>query len=150
MAHPLGTRWDPGEEEVRNPEPYDYAEAKRAIARGSREQADAARARATMGEEAAEAEKLYRVALAKRILSLRAEGVEGSDKGGSRAIAWTVCADVARGDEHVAALRFDRDVKAALYQAAEGVSWQASANRRALEQLVEWSMKVAPLGQGER
>ncbi|HET6867716.1 MAG TPA: hypothetical protein VFH80_17490, partial [Solirubrobacteraceae bacterium] len=54
-------------------------------------------------EDAANAERAYRVALAKKIVELHAGGA-----------AWTVCQDLARGDQSVADLRYRRDV-------AEGV-----------------------------
>ena len=140
MAHPLDTRWDPAEDEVADPRPYDYGGSKRAFARGSREQAEAARFQREAGEKLAQAERDYRVALAKKVHHLHA--VEG--------VAWTACADLARGDEEVAALKFARDLARATYEACEQVAWQASSNRRALERLVDWSARIAPDGQYER
>lgn len=130
------SRWDPEDDEVKDPRPYDFAGAKRAHARGSRDQASAAKWRADTAEGYAEAERAYRVALALKITELRAEGWPA-----------TVCADLARGDKNVARLRRERDISEGLKDAAEGSSWQASANRRGLEQLVAWSMRVAPDGQ---
>lgn len=132
------SRWDPDLDEVKDVRPYDYAAAKRAIARGSRDQASAAQWRADTAKAYAEAEKAYRTELAKKILELKSQGV-----------AVTACGDIARGDEHVANLKFKRDVQEGIREAAEGLQWQASANRRSLEQLVEWSRRVAPDGQFE-
>lgn len=131
------SRWDPAADEVRNPEPYDYAGAKAAHARGSRDQQEAEKWLANSAKDAAEAEQAYRLALAKKITELRAE------------YPATVCLDMAKGDPHVAELRMKRDIKEGVKEAAAQAGWRASANRRGLEQLVEWSMRVAPLGQHE-
>ena len=132
------SRWDPDLDEVKNPNPYDYAEAKRAIARASRDQADAARWRAETAKAFGDAEKTYRVALANKIVALKAEGIPA-----------TVCLDIARGDQAIAELKMKARVQEGLREAAEGLQWQSSANRRALEQLVDWSLRVAPDGQYE-
>lgn len=66
-----------------------------------------ARALSRRGRDAAEAEKEYRMELAKTILQFRAEGMPV-----------TVIADVARGDPAIAALKFERDKKEAIYDAA--------------------------------
>ena len=76
------------------------------------------------------AERSYRVLLAKRITELHADGV-----------AWTACADLARGDERVAQLRFERDVAAGVREAAIQSSWRYAADRKALGRLIEWSAR---------
>lgn len=134
----FGSRWDPATDEVANPEPYDFAGAKRAHARASRDMTSAANFRADCAEQAADAEQAYRVALARRIVALHDDGM-----------SWSAAQDVARGDETVARLRRERDVKVGLRDAAEQLAWKASADRRAVEQLVTWSMRVAPDGQRE-
>lgn len=131
------SRWDPSEDEVRNPEPYNYEGAKRAIAHASRDMAAAERARRESVEEYAAAEERYRMALAKEIIRVR-------DEDGA---AWTVAQDLARGAKHVAELRRKRDIAQGVKDVAEQAAWKHTANRRSLEQLVAWSMRVAPDGQ---
>lgn len=67
-----------------------------------------ARALSRRGRDAAQAEKEYRMELAKTILRLRAEGMPA-----------TVIADVARGDPQIAALKMARDTQEAVYDAAK-------------------------------
>lgn len=57
------------------------------------------------GEDKANAEKDYKVALAKKLYTLRHEGQPA-----------TLCQDLARGDEEVATLRMDRDLSVSLYE----------------------------------
>ncbi len=54
-----------------------------------------------------ESERIYRIALAKEYLRLRAAGV-----------TWSACPDMARGEESVAELRFQRDLTANSYDIA--------------------------------
>jgi len=67
-----------------------------------------ARALSRRGRDAAQAEKEYRMELAKTILRLRAEGMPA-----------TVISDVARGDPQIAALKMSRDTAEAVYDAAK-------------------------------
>lgn len=110
--------------------PWDFDEAREWAAEASRNQAavedevrDAARA-------FAEAEEAYRKALARRIVELHAEGK-----------AWSVCGDLARGDEHVAELKRERDIAEGGYEAARQAAWRRSADRRDTERFIEWSMR---------
>lgn len=59
------------------------------------------------GQEKAEKERNYRVALSKKILLLRDEKVPV-----------TIINDLARGDEEIAKLKFERDVAETLYETA--------------------------------
>lgn len=134
----FGSRWDPDTDEIANPEPYDFAGAKRAHARASRDMTAAADFRAECATKYADAEKRYREALAKQIVREHDQGA-----------AWTVAQDLARGAPAVAELRRERDVAEGMKDAAEQLAWKTSADRRGLEQLVSWSMRVAPDGQPE-
>ena len=78
----------------------------------------------------AEKEQAYRVELAKKITELHADGV-----------AWTVCADLARGDEKVARLRLERDVAEGVREAAVQASWRRAADRKDIGRLIEWSAR---------
>lgn len=60
------------------------------------------------GKEYAEAEQNYRIALAEKMLELRADGQPV-----------TIVPDLARGDRKIARLKFDRDAKEAVYKAAQ-------------------------------
>jgi hypothetical protein len=116
--------------------PYDFGEAKAAISRAATQQLTAEenirRAAVTLGA----AERAYRQALAEEILRLKAEGV-----------AMTVAQDLAKGSKRVADLRFKRDVAEGVKEAASSAIWRHTADRRELEQLVAWSLRVSPDGQ---
>lgn len=116
--------------------PYSFADAKAAIERASRSQKDAEQALRDAYSKYAAAERAYRQALAEEILRLKAEGV-----------AWSSTSDLARGTKHVADLRYHRDVADGVKEAAAQVAFRHAADRRELEQLVTWSMRVAPDGQ---
>lgn len=81
---------------------------------------------------AAEAEKAYRLALARKITEFRAEGM-----------AATLCADLARGDEHVARLRMARDVAEGVREAAQQAGWRLNSDRKSIESLTAWARGVA-------
>lgn len=119
-----------------NPSPYDFTEARDAVKGASDAMKVAEQARRDASKDLALAERAYRVALAQRIVELHAEGC-----------AWTVCQDLARGDKHVADLRYTRDVAKGVLDAAETVAWRHTADRRDLSSLINWSQKVAPLGE---
>lgn len=78
----------------------------------------------------AEAERAYRLALAKEITRQRASGA-----------AATLAADLARGDEHVAELRYRRDVAEGIVEAAKQSGWRHQANRRDGHEFIAWSMR---------
>ena len=59
-------------------------------------------------KDLAQKEYLYRMALSKRLTELRAEGQ-----------AVTHLADIARGEEKIAKLRFDRDIAKGLYDSSQ-------------------------------
>ena len=108
--------------------PFTFAEARRAAHDASRRQIDAEHQRVECARTAAEKRRVYHMALSRRIVELHAEGV-----------AWTVAGDIARGDETVAAARYERDVAEAVSEAQEQAGYRLNADRRVLEQLVRWS-----------
>lgn len=114
-----------------DPRPFSYEAARQAIHIASKQQAEAAQWIVEKADQCATAERAYRIALAKEIVRQHDSGV-----------AWTVCQDLARGDETVASLRAERDVAEGLRESASQLSYKSSADRRELEQLVAWSMKV--------
>lgn len=119
-----------------NPEPYDFGQARQAFAQAARAQADAERFRIDASRGAAEAERAYRVALARKILEVHADGC-----------AWTVAQDLARGDDRVAGLRYDRDVARGVLDAAEQAGWRHTADRKGAHLMAEWSMRVNVTGE---
>lgn len=129
------SRWDPDPDEVRDVRPYDYAGAKRAHARASRDMTDSEGRRKKAAKDLAEKEREYRKGLAVKMVALHAEGV-----------GWSTTETLAKGDEHVAQLRYERDVAKGVLDAAEQEAWKHTANRRGLDALVDWSKRVAPLG----
>lgn len=115
---------------------WDFFQAVEASRKGKEGQAAAEAAREQAAEEYAAAERAYRRALALKIIELRAADWPA-----------TVCADLARGDEHVANLRYSRDVAEGVKDAIEQRAWRHTADRRDVTQLIEWSRIVAPLGE---
>lgn len=75
-------------------------------------------------------ERLYRVALARRILELRQQGM-----------AITACEVVAKGDQAIAALREERDLAEGLKETAKHAAWRANADRRDTSDLIRWSAR---------
>lgn len=116
--------------------PFDFAQAKAADIRAHDDQTKTENDVRTKARELAEAERTYRKALAAEMLTLHAKGK-----------AITACYDLARGDERIANLRYLRDVAEGAYEAAKQACYKVSADRRELEQLVDWSQRVAPDGQ---
>jgi hypothetical protein len=119
-----------------NARPYDFGEAKAAIERAARSQKDAEQHLRDAYTKYAAAERAYRLALAEEIVKLKAEGV-----------AWSSTADLARGDKRVADLRYARDIAEGVREAAAQVAFRHAADRRELEQLIDWSKRVSPDGQ---
>lgn len=119
-----------------NPSPFDFTEARTAARKASEAQAATENAMLDAARKRADAERKYRVALAKRIVTAHAEG-----------IAWTACQDIARGDEEVARLRYERDVADGVAEALSQAGWRHASDRRDLQRLISWSEKVAPNGE---
>lgn len=114
-----------------NPRPYSWAEAREKInlAKGAQSKAEAHLKE--MFADLAEKRRAYQVALAEEIVRLRGQG-----------FAVTAAGDVARGEERVALLRYERDVQDGVVEAAKAALWRLNADRRELEQLVQWSMRA--------
>lgn len=111
--------------------PLDIVGAREAEHRASANQRDAEQQLIDASQDLAEAERAYRVELAKQMTALHGGG-----------IAWTACRDIALGDERVADLRYRRDLAKGVKEAAEQAGWRLSADRRALGRLVEWSQRI--------
>lgn len=115
---------------------WDFSEGLAASKKGKEGQEAAERDRKEAVELAARAERAYRQALAAEIVRSHAQGA-----------AWTVAQDLARGDKHVAQLRYERDVSVGVKEVAEQRAWRHTADRKDIQEFVTWSRIVAPLGE---
>jgi hypothetical protein len=111
-------------------QPYDYASAHDAAAKASRAQHSAEEFLREAYRMFAQSEEAYRVALATRIVELRAEGM-----------AATLCADLARGERDVAALRRKRDIAEGVKEAAAQAAWRRAADRKDAQRFIDWSAR---------
>jgi hypothetical protein len=110
--------------------PWSFDEARDAAREASQHQQHSEEFVRTTARDAAMAEEAYRVALAEKIVTLRAEKVPAS-----------VCADVARGDRYVAELRRRRDIAEGVREAASQAAWRRNADRRDVQRFAEWSFR---------
>lgn len=78
----------------------------------------------------AKAERLYAVALARRIWELKSQG-----------IAVTACEVLAKGDPAIAALREEAHSREGLKETAKVAAWRTNADRRDVHGLLEWSKR---------
>ncbi len=112
-------------------EPLDFAAAVTEHRNASRAQREAERFYAQKGRMVADTERAYRKALAAKITQLRGEAPA------------TIAADLARGDSEVVQLRYARDLAVGLRDAAAQSIWRHTADRRELEQFIDWSKRAA-------
>ena len=110
--------------------PYDFGEARQAAENASRAQRAAEDFIREAAKDYAHREEAYRIALAKAIVAEHDQGR-----------AWTVCPDLARGDEQVARLRRERDIAEGVKEAAAQAAWRRAADRRDTERFIDWSMR---------
>ena len=82
------------------------------------------------GKAKAEAEKDYRVELAKKILELRADGIPVS-----------IIGDLARGDEKIANLKMKRDIEESLYESNMQRIYECKINIDWLQSQIEAERK---------
>lgn len=110
--------------------PMTLGEARRALHSASQRQLDAEQAYRQAVEDLAAADLAYNRAVARKMVELHADGV-----------AWTAAKALAVGDETVSQLRYERDVKRGVVDAAESGRYRLQADRRSLEGIVNWSMR---------
>lgn len=108
--------------------PWDFDEAVAASENGGRAQNDATEDTKTAYREYAQADKLFRVALARKMFDLRKEGH-----------AITACETLARGDEEIAGLKEDATIKEGLKEAAKQAAWKTHSDRKDTEALIQWA-----------
>lgn len=127
--------FDPPEDVRANTVPLDYGQAVRMHAGLARRQTQAGQFMREAHRQLADAETTYRKLKAKAIAKARAE--------------WpaTVAVDIANGDPEVASAREVYRVAQGLVKAADQIGYMTTKDRAAGEQLVTWSMRVAPLGE---
>lgn len=111
-------------------QPYDFQTAKAVQLRASDTQRRSEQFVIDAWKSYAEAERAYREALTKRIVELKADGV-----------AVTACDNIARGEKPIAALKRARDIAEGVREAAGQAAWRASADRKAEQTFLEWSMR---------
>jgi hypothetical protein len=115
---------------------WDFHQAVEASRRAKEAQRETEAVVELSAKEYADAERLYRIALAKRIVELVAEGKPA-----------TVAKDLARGDPRVADLAYDMAVALGVKEAMEQRAWRSTADRKDVQNLTEWSKLVAPMGE---
>jgi hypothetical protein len=109
--------------------PLEIADARAAAHKASELQRSVEDGIRDASRKLAEAERQYRLALAKEILRLKAQD----------GVAWTACEHIARGESNVADLRYARDVAKGILEAAQQQAFRYGADRRDLHRLIEWS-----------
>ena len=110
--------------------PFTIDEARDACRQASIAQRTAEDFLRACARDLAQAEERYRVALAREI-------VKQHDAG----LAWTVCADVARGQDTVAKFRRERDIAQGVMEAAQQAAWRHTADRKDVQRFCDWSMR---------
>jgi hypothetical protein len=110
--------------------PWDFHDALRASEDAHAEQERVESEVTAAYKDYARKERLFRVALARRMLELKRDGV-----------AITACETLATGDPTIAALREERDVADGLRETAKHAAWRAAADRRDTESLIDWSKR---------
>lgn len=107
--------------------PLEIEDARAAAHKASEKQREVEDRLRQTSRDLAEAERVYREALSKKILELRIDN------------AITACSEIARGDKHVAKLRFQRDVAAGIFEAAKQEAFRRGADRKDVHELLRWS-----------
>ena len=111
--------------------PWNFAEARDACRRASAAQEHVEEALREAYADYAEAEEAYRRALAAEIVACHNNG-----------IAWSTAPDIARGDDNVARLRRERDVKEGVKEAFQQAAWRRAADRRDAQRFADWSQRI--------
>jgi hypothetical protein len=110
--------------------PWTFDEARTASVDGHDEQERVEGLVGAAYKDYARKERLYSVALARKMLDLKRSGV-----------AITACERLAKGDEKIAELREERDIAEGVKETAKHAAWRAAADRRDTESLIDWSKR---------
>lgn len=119
-----------GEADQVSGRPWDMDQARAACRRASEQQEAAEQTLKQLVRAYAEAERAYRRALSVAETRLHAEGV-----------AWSVVSDLARGDEHVSTLKYERDIAKGMQEAQQHSLWRHNANRKDAQRFADWSQR---------
>lgn len=118
-----------------NPEPWDFTQAQEQLRRASVIERAGEQAYRGAQDDLAKKEMTYKIELAKEMVRLRGEGV-----------AQTVAGDLARGDERIAQLRYERDLARGTLAAAHNGMFRRGRMYDGTREFVVWSRQVAPDG----
>ncbi len=110
--------------------PWEFGEARDVCRDASSAQHAAEEAMKDAAKDFAIAEEHYRKALATEIVSLHNDG-----------LVWSVCGDVARGDDRVAELKRKRDIAEGVREAMTHAAWRRAADRRDAQRFSDWSQR---------
>ena len=110
--------------------PWEIEQARDVLAHASTQQHDHQDVIRDAVKRAARADQLYRVARARKAGQLRDAGKPA-----------VMCDTLARGDEEVAALKYDADVAEGDREVAVQEGWRLHANRKDSQELAEWSKR---------
>ena len=116
-------------------QPLDYAQAKEGARKIAERRRGATGKLETAIKEAAAAEAEYRKSLSRRIVELRDAGV-----------AATACEAQAKGEDGIAFLLAERDVKAGMIAVQQSHISEIEGERASFHRLMEWSMKLNAMG----
>lgn len=111
-------------------QPWSFGQARQMCRSASAAQEQAEKSMREAWRDYAERERAYRKALAEKILQLRADGM-----------AVTAAGDVARGDSHVADLKFARDVAEGVREVQAQAAWRRVADRKDAQRFADWSQR---------
>jgi hypothetical protein len=110
--------------------PWDFEAAVAASHNAETEQRRVESEVSTSYRDHAKAQRVYAVALARKMLELKRDGM-----------AITACETVAKGDPAIASLREQRDIAEGLRETAKHAAWRANADRRDISDLIRWSAR---------
>lgn len=109
----------------------DYAALRNAARHNAEARANARKSYLEAAQEAAEKERDYRRARATKLAELRSDGV-----------AWTAAIDLAKGDEDVSTLAFERDLAISKLKASLLRHDELEGERASIRQLGDWSARM--------
>ena len=110
--------------------PWTFSEARQKCLNAAGAQKLAEGSLKEAAKNAATAEENYRIALAEEIVRQNASGA-----------AWTVAADLAKGERRVAELRRKRDIAEGVREAMVQLAWRRSADRKDAQRFSDWSQR---------
>ena len=107
--------------------PWTFGEARQKCLDAASAQEDAEQRVKDAYRDFADKQRKYKVALKKAMLRFKGEG-----------FAISTCRDLARGDDHVALLAYERDLAEGNREAAVDAMWRHTANRKDAQRFAQW------------